>query len=238
MTDSPESYAYRCLPLNIADSHGWEVLCPCDFAARWTGGVGAGDVELNIRSNRHDASTPISLFGLGTITFHIQGLFRTSPGWNLWVGGSPNYVKDGIAPLTGIVETDWSPFTFTMNWKLTRPGHWVEFSEGEPICFFFPLRRDDIAQVTPRFERMADHPEDMEQFRLWSESRNDFHDQMRRNPPMSPADKWQKLYYRGTDMRGQACPGHVAKLRLPEFRQPETRPGDGLSWDAPGYEPP
>ena len=23
MTDSPESFAYRCLPLNIANAHGW-----------------------------------------------------------------------------------------------------------------------------------------------------------------------------------------------------------------------
>ena len=28
---------------------------------------------------------------------------------SLWVGGSPNHVKDGIQPLTGVVETFWSP---------------------------------------------------------------------------------------------------------------------------------
>ena len=22
------SFAYRCLPLNIANAHGWEILCP------------------------------------------------------------------------------------------------------------------------------------------------------------------------------------------------------------------
>ncbi len=27
MDDSPQSYAYRCLPLTIANTHGWEILC-------------------------------------------------------------------------------------------------------------------------------------------------------------------------------------------------------------------
>src|SRR3954454_16507116 len=27
----PDNHAYRCLPLNIANSHGWELLSPCAF---------------------------------------------------------------------------------------------------------------------------------------------------------------------------------------------------------------
>ena len=36
------------------------------------------------------------------------------------VTGPFNQPKDAIQPLTAIVETDWAPFTFTMNWKFTR----------------------------------------------------------------------------------------------------------------------
>ena len=73
----------------------------------------------------------MSIFGQGVLPFHIQGLFRTPPQWNLWVGGSPNRFKDAIQPLTGIIETDWSPYTFTMNWRFTRPGQWISFEEGQ-----------------------------------------------------------------------------------------------------------
>jgi hypothetical protein len=31
MDDSPQSYSYRCLPLTIANSHGWEILCGRSF---------------------------------------------------------------------------------------------------------------------------------------------------------------------------------------------------------------
>ena len=40
MDATPGSFAYRCLPLNIANAHGWEVLSPCAFDAVWDGGGG------------------------------------------------------------------------------------------------------------------------------------------------------------------------------------------------------
>ena len=68
------------------------------------------------------------------LTFHPGYLFRTPPGWSMWAMGPPNHIKDGIQPLAGLVETDWLPFPFTMNWIFTRPGT-VRFEKGEPFCF-------------------------------------------------------------------------------------------------------
>ncbi len=48
----------------------------------------------------------------------------------MWVGGPPNHIKDGIQPLTGLVETDWLPFPFTMNWMFTRKGS-VRWERGQ-----------------------------------------------------------------------------------------------------------
>jgi hypothetical protein len=42
-----DNHAYRCLPLNIANSHGWEVLSPCTFSATWSGGIHARDLKLS-----------------------------------------------------------------------------------------------------------------------------------------------------------------------------------------------
>ena len=138
MDETPESFAYRCLPLNIANAHGWEVLSPCAFDAIWTGENGTDALTIRPAAGTKPERCPVSLFGHGIVTFHIEGIFRTPQGWSLWVGGSPNRAKDGIAPLTGIVETDWSPFTFTMNWRFTRANHWIHVDAMEPICFLFP----------------------------------------------------------------------------------------------------
>ena len=220
MDDTPESFAYRCLPLNIANAHGWEILSPCAFEACWTGGQGTESVHLRISPDTPPELRPVSIFGQGVVTFHIAGLFRTEPGWNLWVGGSPNRGKDGIYPLTGVVETDWAPFTFTMNWRFTRPDLWVRFEAQEPICFIFPVQRGYLEQVTPRLRSIEEDPALEAQFNAWSAARTAFHERMVKSPPSVPADKWQKHYYRGVDAEGRPGPAdHQARLRLPPFEK-------------------
>jgi hypothetical protein len=218
MDDTPESFAYRCLPLNIANAHGWELLNPCAFDAVWNGGPGVDAITIRTDAGAAPSRMPVSLFGQGVLTFHVEGIFRTPAGWNLWVGGSPNRAKDGIAPLTGIVETDWSPFTFTLNWRFTRRGHWIHFAALEPIGFLFPLERSTIESFVPKFEPLDSDPATMERFQSWSRARDAFHRRMAINPPPTPADRWQKHYYRGVDAAGESLvTDHQAKLRLRRF---------------------
>lgn len=221
MDATPESFAYRCLPLNIANAHGWEILSPCGFEAEWNGGGGVDDVV--IRPDRPgEPRAPVALFGQGVLTFHVDGLFRTPPGFSLWVGGPPNAAKDALAPLGGLVETDWSPFTFTMNWRFTRPDQTVRFEDGEPICFLFPVERTLIETVKPRIADIAEAPGLKAQFEAWSASRDAFQAAVTAHPTTAPADKWQKFYYRGVDAReAPGPPDHRAKLRLAEFEGSE-----------------
>jgi Family of unknown function (DUF6065) len=104
MDTTNERFAYRCLPLNIANTHGWEILCPAGFTAIWNGGAGLDAISMQPHAGTVLPAS--SHFGHGALTFHVPCLFRTSPGFEQ---GPINRPKDAIAPLTGVVETDWSP---------------------------------------------------------------------------------------------------------------------------------
>jgi hypothetical protein len=224
------SFAYRCLPLNMANAHGWEILAPVACDAIWNGGQELEDVQVRVEPGTDLMDAPVSIFGEGVLTFHINGLFRTPPGWNLWVGGSPNSPKDGIYPLTGVIETDWAPYTFTMNWRFTRRNHMIHFDAGEPICFVFPVQRTALEQIKPRFLPMDSEPELLAHYAAWNNSRATFLETMKRERPVRPVDQWQKRYYRGVDMTDQeVVPDHRAKLRLAAFA-PATP-------DAPAADP-
>ncbi|MBS0332855.1 MAG: hypothetical protein JSS35_08820, partial [Proteobacteria bacterium] len=99
-------HAYRCLPLNMANTSGWEILCPVAFTAEWNGGVHQNDITL-----KPDFPSPdfhrlaSSHFSHGVLTMHPGYLFRTPPGWSMMAMGSPNHVKDGIQALAGVSET-------------------------------------------------------------------------------------------------------------------------------------
>ncbi len=162
MDDYATRHPYRCLPLNIANAHGWFVLNPIPIEVEWDGG---DDVTaLRVKGLKPFADgRPLdyfcrSNFGHGIVTFHTDYLFRTEPGWDILATGPFNMPKDGCAPLTGIIESDWLPYPFTMNWKLTRPGR-VRFEEDEPYCLVYPMPKQSLNETQPEILRLSDDSE-------------------------------------------------------------------------------
>lgn len=220
MDESDQRFAYRCLPLNIANTHGWEILCTSGFSAIWDGGRTKDAIAIKTMSPHPPPS--ISHFGNGVLTFHVPCLFRTDPGIDLYVTGPVNRPKDGIAPLTGIVETDWSPYTFTMNWLFTRPHHEVRFEAGEPFCQVFPIQRGPLEELSPRIRRLSEQPDLEREHNLWSESRNTFNAELAVPGSKAVQDQWQKTYFRGLMPSGRpAAEGHRSRLRLRPFKSGE-----------------
>jgi hypothetical protein len=217
MDATGERFAYRCLPLNIANAHGWEILCPSGFTAVWN-----GNQDLNAIAIKYDNSDEqrfaISHFGHGTLTFHIPCLFRTEPGWDLMAQGPVNRPKDGIAALSGIIETDWAPYTFTMNWLFTQPEVDVHFEKGEPFCHIFPVQRGALASIDPEIRQMSSEPELEAQYKAWNESRLNFNAELKEPGSQAQAERWQKMYYRGLSPDGApAIEDHITRLRLRPF---------------------
>ena len=134
-TATTRSFATLCLPLNIANNNGWELTLPGGFDMIYHGGEQKSAIEI---FPHHDGPCIAeSHFGYGVLTFFLNYLFRTSPGINIHVQGPVNELRDGIQALSGILETDWSPYASTMNWKCTRPGR------------FRFLKGDSFAQISP-----------------------------------------------------------------------------------------
>jgi hypothetical protein len=227
MDDTPQSFAYRCLPLAVANEHGWEVYTPTGVTARWNGGAAVEDVEAEL-DDPLMASKPgaaMTNFGSGILTFEMGFLLRTPPGWNIWVAGPVNDPKDGIAPLSGVIETDWSPYTFTMNWRFTRPGE-VRFEAGEAIAHFFPVRRDLFDRVTPELRTIHSDPKTYQQMDAWRLSRGDFSQRLREQEESAVEEKWQKDYYRGFMPDGSRGPAdHKIKIRPKPFTEGREKPG-------------
>jgi hypothetical protein len=205
-------------PLNIANTWGWEILCPVDFGVVWNGGIEREDIRITSAGTVHEL--PISHFGSGILTFHPNALFQTPPGYNLFVTGPVNSPKDGIQALSGVVETDWAPYTFTMNWKLITPSKPIYFRKGEPFCFFFPVPRELNETIEPVYDLIENNVELHETYVKWRTNRDQFNRDLRRDPESKAvADKWQKHYYTGKMPDGTDAPvDHKTKYRLKEFK--------------------
>ena len=215
MNATRHRFANRCLPLLMANQSGWVLRNPAGFEARWDGGE--RHETLAVTYDDPDAK-PIahSHFGNGIVTFIFDCVFQTSPGYNLLARGPANEPKDGIAPLEGLVETDWALVPFTMNWKLTRPGS-VRFEAGEAFCQIVPQRRGELEGFGVSAVTMDDTPEDAARVQRWHQARAMFElgkSLMAEAGNPKSERQWMDDYFRGRTPSGEQGDEHQTTLRL------------------------
>jgi hypothetical protein len=116
-------------------------------------------------------------------------------------------------PLSGIVESDWLPFPFTMNWQLTQPGT-VTFEKDEPVCLIYPVLQKALEETTPEIFNLADDPALKKEFEAWDSKRNTFLQRIDTRDPVALKEGWQRAYFKGERPDGAAPQTHTIKMRL------------------------
>jgi hypothetical protein len=231
MDATPNQHAYRCLPLLHANQHGWEILLKQGFSVHWNGGPTQGDLTFTFEGDSPDGFPPIvSAFGSGIITFHIPCLMSTPQDVNIMISGLPNYFKDGVHPLTGIVECDWYQESgFTMNWKITRPHHTIHFRQYEPIGFFFPIPRGYVESFQPRLRSFSEDSERKKYYEEAEQRRIEFQQNLsikQEGSTITPGEEqhraWQRHYFEGKQTDGTQAKGHQTKLHIKPFHIEES----------------
>jgi len=219
MNETNQSFANRCLPMRMASQSGWVVLNDEPLRAMWNGGPDSG--ALVIEGAGDFSSRAVSHFGHGILTFPIPFLFRTPPGTALLIRGPANLPKDAIAPLEGLVETDWAVAGSTVNWKFTRSDTWVEFASGEPICMVVPQRLELLEAMQPQVVGIEENAELHCQYKTWNESVVHFTQRLREHEPEAVKQGWQRYYFRGiaphNGSNDPTAEGHRSRLSLREF---------------------
>jgi hypothetical protein len=208
MDKSHQKYAYRCLPMVIANQYGWEALSPQHIKATWDGGAGKEAIAIETLGG---SGRPLwsSHFGGGVLTCSMPYLFKTPENWNMMVRGPANRPKNGIVALDGIVETDWSPSTFTMNWQFTAPCT-IEFEVGEPVCLLQPFQRGVLETFEAEIVPVEQDAEMQREHKEWAEGRSQFLTDLSQQDPKAIQRGWEKDYFRGAQ---------ETKIDLADFRR-------------------
>lgn len=202
MDNTPGQYAYRCIPLSAANTMGWEILNPVDAEMTWSG-ADDGD-RIDVKSEK-DPFAPQPHFGSGTVTWYLPFLFRTPPDYGLIITGPANQDKQHIVPLDAFVRTDWVPFPFTMNWRITTANKTIRFAAGDAICRVLPYPLALLNEMKIEIRDMQDDPAFMEKVKAWDKQRQvDYQNQKKaeqkweaqgKKPKMK--DLWNSQYAKG-----------------------------------------
>ncbi len=219
MDTTPSRFAYRCLPLTIANQTGLWIKNPVGFTATWRGPARPGSIDFQFDASADVWTKWISNnFRAGIVTWNTPFLFRTKPaGSRLLVSGPANHFLDNAHPLTAIIESDWMTMSFTMNWKLMRPGIPTRFEAGEPLFQAIPLLSNvcsEIEAASVTYKRLDDDPEVAQSYREWDRSRSRFMERSKAGE-LKP-DDWQRDYFLGRDASGrQSAAVHMTKVKPP-----------------------
>ena len=152
------------------------------------------------------------------MTFALPYVFQTTPGYNLQITGPANLHKQGIQPLSGIIETDWLPRSFTMNWKFDTPGKVIVFEKHEPIGMIKPLKRMQPETFEAEILPLDQFPQHEILAKL-NTRRNKIHQRVYANEQVSFNERYDRFYFHGYEDENstEAFPEHQMKLDIPEF---------------------
>ncbi len=219
-----DRWANRCLPLLVANESGWTLLNPVGFRAEWSGDAAREGITVEFDDEVPAPHPVASHFGYGVLTWSVPYLFRTPPGYNLLARGPANWPKDGVCALEGLVETDWSVATFTMNWMFTRPGASVRFEKDEPFCMVLPQKRGDLERFAPEIRPITSAPEIHAEAEQWARER----DRVQVKKFLASYSKdfeefrtsWEQDYFRGRTPGGRPAEEHDTRRKLRPFAPP------------------
>jgi hypothetical protein len=145
MDETYNKHAYQCLPMTYANVYGWELQLPQTVVVKWSGGnVPPEILEGQMLGDWAVVHSSI----IGMVSFSTGYAFRTEDGYEMSIGGSPNYFVDGAEPLSAIIPSSWWPDEFQMNWKINKIDERVVFEAGMPIMFFTVFDSSVMSQIT------------------------------------------------------------------------------------------
>jgi hypothetical protein len=201
-------YFYQCLPLSIGNMQGFVFSVPFGFDVRWDGGNRPEDMYIKYHDDysKYEGTNAVSIssdFGNGILTFNAPVALKTPPGVNLMTIAPPNFPLGGMSPMTGVVESDNLRFTFTFNIKMDIPNLTITVPANTPLVGLLPIPRyfcDSFTAVNA-FDLFDENVVDEEKkIMLENSIARDLSNEANSGP--------DKLYYRGTDIRGNKFKDH------------------------------
>ena len=197
MDDSDRRFAYRCLPLNIANAHGWELLCTTAFSAIWDGrnsmrfrtcqsGTTRNRTrEQPLRKRNPDLPRPLSLqnrAGAFRPLRHRAG--EPAQGWHCSLVGNH---RDGLVTLYLHHELAVHP----------RPPQRAVRGRRAVLPTHSPSNADSLKESPLVFRKLSETPDLEHEHKLWSASRDSFNAELTEPGSQAAQDEWQKTYFRG-----------------------------------------
>ena len=221
MDATNQRFAYRCLPLNIANAYGWEVLCNAGFLAMWWGGEGLDSIVIEPGPRHHRSGDQLfwprhpHLPSTVPVQYRAgrraDGAGADQPAKG-WYRRALRRDRNRLVAVQLHHELDVHP-----------AGHAGPLREGRALFSTFFQCGAARSKTSSRSLRCSLPTLTSSASTItWTASRERFNVDLKQPGSEAQSDKWQKLYSRGLAPDGTqaATESHRTRLRLQPFKAP------------------
>jgi len=154
MDETDNAHAYKCFPLSLTNSLGWGISFPEDITFIWDGIATSSEPDhVKILSGHKYAYTAREN---ATISFKTGLLIKTPENVTMLSMPPPNYILDGVQPLTALISTSFFKGEFPAAWRITRPNVEITIKAGTPVMSVIPISLGELnnsqANIRPLYE--------------------------------------------------------------------------------------
>lgn len=143
MDNTWEAHAYKCFPLSITNSIGYEISCPEDIVFIWDGIDDTSPDHIKILEGHKYCSTARAN---STLSFITNIVFETDDQTSMLHMPVPNYFRDEYQVFTTLISTSWYRQSFPSVIKLLKPNVEIVIKAGEPIATIIPISLTKFSQ--------------------------------------------------------------------------------------------
>jgi hypothetical protein len=144
MDSTYDSHAYRCFPVSLANTIGYEISFPEDISFIWDGISDSTPDHVKIISGHKYVGTGRSN---ATISFSTSLIFKTSSNITMMHMPVPNFFVDGAQAFTGLISTSFYEDPMPAAWKITRANEVITIKANQPVVTIVPIPLKQISSL-------------------------------------------------------------------------------------------
>ena len=198
MDETFSNHAYRCFPLTLANSIGYELSIPEDVSFIWNGIDNTLPDNIKIIDGIKYCSNSR---GNATVSFKTGIIFKTNKNVSMLHIPVPNIFNKDFQTFTSIISTSFYEIEFPSAIKITTPNKKITIKANHPIATLIPI---SLTEMSNTELNLKDFNKDNEYFEYQNDKAKKFNE-------ITQKGEWTDWYRDGIDHMGNKIGEHEVK---------------------------
>lgn len=198
MDETWQQHAYRCFPLQLGNTIGYELSLPVDLSFRWNGMFNESADNVEILSGKKYVYTSR---GHATISIKTGITFKNPENITMLQIPAPNFFNPDYEAFTTLVSTSWYYQELPSAIKVLSYNKDITIKANEPYATLIPISLGELQNIELELKDFEYKKRDSD----YNFKRNKAFEEIRKE------NKWTDWYRNAIDFEGNSLGNHEVK---------------------------